>query len=199
MTLAGIVTGVCVGMLTGFIVGHCWQKNRLNVYRKMAYTDELGIANQREFYRLLKIFLKRGYWGNNEKFVLCLLDLDQFKELNTRWGYTQADQVLIQFVQLLLSNVRNTDRVFRYRKGDEFAILFRDCNLSVAQDIGERIRQMVAHYPFLVYNHPVKLTISMGMVTPTVKDSIETVTLRAEEALALAKHSRNQLIATNSI
>jgi len=58
-----------------------------------------------------------------EKVALAMVDLDQFKVINDRFGHNFGDHVLVEAARRLNAHVRSVDTVSRYG-GDEFVILF---------------------------------------------------------------------------
>ena len=90
--------------------------------------------------------------------------------------------------------VRHNDLIFRYKQGDEFALLFRHISLQQALEVGNRLRRIIAAYPFLVEDQQVSLTVSMGMIAPARSESIDGLLKRADEALMEAKQTKNALV-----
>jgi diguanylate cyclase (GGDEF)-like protein len=84
--------------------------------------DELtSICNRRYFEILFKQQLKRSF-RYGEKFSIVLMDLNDFKTVNDKYGHLVGDQVLKAFVKLLKSNLRSSDILARLG-GDEFIAL----------------------------------------------------------------------------
>lgn len=73
------------------------------------------------------------------RFVLMLFDIDDFKQVNDRWGHIFGDEVIVRFASLLQTQFRETDIVGRVG-GDEFAVLMRD------QDDHELVRRKLAQF-----------------------------------------------------
>jgi diguanylate cyclase (GGDEF)-like protein len=178
----------------GFLAGAWLQYRRMAHFRKLAYADVLGIGNQREFREQLQALFAQLKPANENQFVLCILDLDQFKAMNEQFGYTRADAILEQLIDIVNSYIRRSDMIFRYKQGDEFALLFRDLKLEQALEVGNRLRRIIAAYPFLVEDQQVSLTVSMGMVMPISGESMDEFLKRADEALMEAKETKNALV-----
>jgi len=129
-----------------------------------------------------------------ENFVFMLIDIDFFKNYNDQYGYSKADHILQDFVNLVKGYIRKTDLFFRYKNGDEFALIFSNIGVEKAQEIGNRLRRVIAYHPFQIDDKLVNITISMG-ITTSVKDDIpEQIKQRAEEALLEAKQSKNAVV-----
>ncbi len=86
----------------------------------------------------------------SEGFGLLIVDIDDFRQFNSRHGYDAGDAVLQAIAQALQRALRATDVIARYG-GEEFAaILPPPVTLSEAMHIGERLRQAVEGLPVTV-------------------------------------------------
>jgi len=131
-------------LLIGFIVGAWTQKKRLqqeiSKLKKLTETDDLtGLKNSRAFKQRYEEEWERSK-RNNSPLSLILLDLDNFKNVNTILGYQKADYILQQTAAFLLQEVRKTDLVFRYKIGDEFAILIPGNSKNSLQALSSRLQ-----------------------------------------------------------
>jgi diguanylate cyclase (GGDEF)-like protein/putative nucleotidyltransferase with HDIG domain len=107
---------------------------------RLALTDPLtGLGNHRHFHERLQRDLDKA---QTEGFVLtvCLLDIDNFKQINDRYGHPVGDRVLAQ----VAARLRQGGEAFRLG-GDEFALLLprRDEHesLSIAQSVIDRVAE----------------------------------------------------------
>ncbi len=185
---------IVLASVIGFLLGMWLQQRRLRRWRKLAYADELGIGNQRQFREKLKGLIAQKKRAVEDHFVLCILDLDQFKSMNDTYGYTRADALLEQLVEIVKGYIRRSDMIFRYKQGDEFVLLFRHIKLEQALEVGNRLRRIIAAYPFMMEDQQVSLTVSMGMVAPSANESEADLLKRADEALREAKQTKNALV-----
>lgn len=108
---------------------------------RLSITDNLtSLYNQRHFYNRLKEEIDRA---NRQKhpLSLILLDLDNFKYFNDKYGHLAGDQMLAGAGKVILSNIRDSvDTAFRYG-GDEFAVILVEADSEIAQTISERLRK----------------------------------------------------------
>jgi len=107
--------------------------------RELSVTDELTeLYNRRHFYQALEAEIDRAQrYGHS--FCLAMLDLDEFKEYNDRFGHTNGDAVLKSLARTLKSALRKSDMAFRYG-GDEFTIILPVTEAYRARKIVDRIR-----------------------------------------------------------
>ncbi|MEU0795399.1 EAL domain-containing protein [Amycolatopsis sp. NPDC005961] len=133
-----------------------------------AYHDPLtGLANR----ALFADRLDRAVESTDRTLVLIFVDLDDFKEVNDRFGHAGGDVLLHAVAQRLLSCVRAGDTVARLG-GDEFAILLEG-ELDAPQAVADRI-QGVLRRPFAVHGTLVPVRASMGLVVPDPAEPLVT-------------------------
>ncbi|EPJ43551.1 MAG: hypothetical protein OFPI_42470 [Osedax symbiont Rs2] len=166
------------------------QKDHAKKLTKLAYTDSLtGLANRGKFDQELAFSLATANRTSNY-LALLLIDLDNFKIINDRYGRPAGDAVLIELARRLQMAVRKSDIVARLG-GDEFAVVF-NC-YKQAQDISELKDKVLAVFqqPIIFEHQPLYCQASIGVsvVTPgQSSESIEEVLREADNALYQIKH-----------
>jgi diguanylate cyclase (GGDEF)-like protein len=139
-----------------------------------SHTDSLtGLSNRRYFFEhieqdaaLVDRFHQEARAHNAPKDGIdCLFlffDLDDFKEVNDRYGHEVGDRVLVQVRWLLENTFRETDGLIRWG-GDEFLVVGNHTNRNAASQVAERLRRQVAEHRFqLGHGKTVRLTCSIG-------------------------------------
>ncbi|MDK2980196.1 MAG: hypothetical protein PWQ55_543 [Chloroflexota bacterium] len=81
-----------------------------------------------------------GKAAKNQFDVLILMDLDNFKSYNDRYGHQKGDRILVQFAEIVKNHLRPTDLVVRYG-GDEFLVLLTEIGIIDAERVADRIRR----------------------------------------------------------
>ncbi|MGU3845089.1 GGDEF domain-containing protein, partial [Vibrio diabolicus] len=105
----------------------------------LATTDDLtGIPNRREFMRQIESRLTE-YRTQGIDFHVAILDLDNFKSLNDRFGHDAGDKSLIHAVNTIQSHLLDCDLLARVG-GEEFAIVLRSRSSQEALNTLETIR-----------------------------------------------------------
>lgn len=113
-----------------------------NKLRYMANYDELtGLYNRRCFKSILNKELDK-IKRYKTKGCLALIDIDDFKRINDNYGHNMGDKALKFFAQVLRDNVRKSD-VYARMSGDEFVILFINCDFECAKEKMEKIRAIL--------------------------------------------------------
>ena len=180
---------VFVIVLTALIVTYLTNK-RYNLIKKDLNTDELtGIPNNRALTNELKEVVD---WAktSNSLFSVILIDIDDFKNFNTTYGLTVADKILIKLANLLKSDSRITDKLFRQHvKGDEFVIIARNTNLQNAILAANRKKNTIAETDIEIHEHNqvFKLTVCCGVTEYTNNDTPEAILERGFKAMKNAK------------
>ena len=181
------------GLIVAFLL-----RSRIRQLGRLASIDDLTqLFNSMEFNRQLPLEIERAR-RSHQALSLVLLDIDHFKSLNDSYGYQTGDLVLREFTSLLKARVRQVDGIFRYKQGDEFAILMLETVAAGAATFTERLQTELETYKFLIgnsrqVNDSVSLTISAGIVSLDADiDTVETLIERAELALRNAKQSTEQ-------
>ncbi len=164
--------------------------------QRLAITDELtGLANHRQFYQQLAGEVRRAQ-RYKRPLTLLMLDLDEFKRYNDRFGHLAGDRALHEVAEVLRRNAREVDILARYG-GEEFAIILPETDLEHAAFQAERIREAVAEHAFRGRDASAEgdLTVSIGVaaLTPGMR-RIEELVYDADQALYRAKsEGRNRL------
>ena len=95
--------------------------------------------------------------------ALLLLDLDNFKQINDRYGHAAGDHVLVQLARMLEQLAREGDHALRWG-GEEFLVVVKSVRAEQALEIAERIRLSVARHTFSTgAGRTLHLTCSIGV------------------------------------
>ena len=125
------------------------------------YDALTGLSSRRLFAKELNAALQK-HTDAAGILVLCLLDIDQFKDLNEQWGQPLADQFLRVFAQRLRAEA-GPDNLIGRIGGDEFAVALKDCaHTEAALQRLEALRQALARTAVLDNAH-LRLTCSAGV------------------------------------
>ena len=152
-----------------------------------------GIANRRAFLQDAEAQLKRQMTEPRPMAVL-LLDLDNFKGVNDRFGHAIGDRVLQMFAEVGSGCMRRFD-IFGRLGGEEFAALLVDTSRERALAVAEQIRSSFVEVTGMVDGKPVVATVSIGVVISydAVLD-LSALLAQADHALYRAKdNGRNRI------
>ena len=163
-------------------------------HKTAALIDPLtGIANRRAFLQDGQAQLKRQA-ANPRPTAVMLLDLDNFKSINDRFGHAIGDRVLEIFADVTSGCVRRVD-LFGRLGGEEFAALLRDTTRDRALIVAEQIRACFADATRDVDGRPVVGTVSIGIaVSHDAVLDLSALLAQADHALYRAKDGgRNRI------
>ncbi|HVH69080.1 MAG TPA: GGDEF domain-containing protein [Gemmatimonadales bacterium] len=173
----------------------------LAVLERRSITDPLtGLFNRFHFEATLTREVARSARHPTE-LSLLLLDVDQLKAVNDRWGHHAGDRVLRRVAAAIRQSARSSDVTCRYG-GDEFAIILPNTDAQGARAAAERICALVgAALPDAGGGTDVSLavTVSGGLaqLPPTAGEQSEVeLVVAADEALYLAKRSGRNCVIT---
>ena len=150
-----------------------------------ALTDPLtGTFNRRFMDRNLEAAIARFQRQSTPASIL-MIDADDFKEINDRFGHLQGDAVLQKLAQSIRERMRLGDRLFRYG-GEEFLLLLEDTPESGASIVAEDIRRNIEVGEILPGRN---MTVSIGISAYCPGQSVDDWLRSADSALYAAKEA----------
>lgn len=124
---------------------------------------------------------------NLQRTCVAMMDLDNFKQVNDRYGHATGDEVLCRSAGFLMSRMRPYDAFFRYG-GEEFLLCTPNADIEQARTMIERLRKALAKLEIEGDAHPpIKVTASFGLATLEPDVPVEISIERADKALYAAK------------
>jgi diguanylate cyclase (GGDEF)-like protein len=153
---------------------------------------------------LTGVWNRRGLLAENERFfptgngaaeaAVLLIDLDNFKSINDRFGHAFGDRVLQMFAATACNAVRGSDVVGRLG-GEEFAVVLYGLAEERALAVAERIRKVFAQQAEVIEGQNVGATVSIGLaVHDGYAIAFTELLWKADRALYRAKEAgRNRI------
>jgi diguanylate cyclase (GGDEF)-like protein/PAS domain S-box-containing protein len=152
-----------------------------------------GLYNRRHFVELAERELSRAA-RSHCPVSLCMLDADQFKQMNDEFGHAVGDRALRTLARATRGMLRAQD-IFGRLGGEEFAVLLPDTRIDGALSVAERIRRSVemTQVP-TAHSAPAWITVSIGVAQHRPGEAFEALMRRADHALYRAKdEGRNRV------
>ncbi len=167
---------------------------REEALKTLAATDALtGLANRRAFLDHLEASTQRVTRGHAA--ALLMLDIDDFKQTNDRWGHPTGDAHLIAVAHAMRASVRAYDVPARFA-GDEFAVLLPDADLDHASEVADRL--LTAARAPRGADVPNGVQVSIGAIVLRDGEPAEEAIKRVDRALYAAKHAgRGRVVAAD--
>ena len=151
--------------------------------QQLAYYDFLtGLLNRRGWDRALRMLEATGPQ------TLVMLDLDQFKQTNDRYGHRAGDRVLKEFADRLRIGFETSGAILARVGGEEFAILSAQPSDLLIESV-EHWLETLRGSPFRDGLQSIVIRCSLGVAQRTEDESIEDWQDRADGALYKAKES----------
>jgi diguanylate cyclase (GGDEF)-like protein len=145
------------------------------------------LSNRRATQTFLEKELSRAQRYQSE-FSVLLIDIDNFKQVNDRWGHAVGDDVLVKTAHLFQSMIRKQDLVGRWG-GEEFLIIMPGpCDAGA---LAERVRSEVARAEYRHGSVPFHITVSIGIACANPSASGDEILKQADDALYRAKKTKN--------
>ncbi len=191
-----------IGIVLFYVINESRTKSFLNEKLLGKSVERLEFMSRRDF--LTELFNRRLMIEDIEaqyaisrrmdyQFTIILMDLDHFKRVNDGLGHAVGDIVLKEAAAILTSEVRESDRVYRYG-GEEFLILLPETSMEKAIILAERLLNDFREYSFT--GVPWKVTMSMGISGNHERVLSEDLVKLADVRLYAAKNNgRDQYIA----
>lgn len=163
-------------------------------YERVRSHQEQMLQHQADYDYLTGVYNRRGLthamameisrverYGTRLSFLL--LDLDDFKAINDRYGHKIGDQVLQEICQVTQQSIRQSDVLARWG-GEEFAILMPEAGLEEAGLLADKLRAIIAAHHFEQVGH---ITVSIGVAQYRLPEAEDEMLQRADTALYRAK------------
>ncbi len=146
-----------------------------------------GLLNRAEFERRLHALIPAKMSADNQ-YVVCHIDVDQFKVINDTCGHAAGDDMLRQLAILIRSQFREQTVIAR-TGGDEFGLLLPDCDDARAEAICRELMQTVDNFLFTWKDRSFEVGVSIGIAGfhPQTEDPSDALS-RADVACHMAKH-----------
>jgi len=144
-----------------------------------------GLANRRDIMEKMERELSRSE-RHGRTFAVMLVDLDNFKQLNEKYGYNDGDDVLVEVARVLRGCVRNEDVCARWG-GEEFLFLLTETNIEGALTLARKILESISMTEFKANRPGIRITTSIGVCEYQAGQTIHDCIARADQALRQAK------------
>jgi diguanylate cyclase (GGDEF)-like protein len=168
--------------------------------RHMAMTDELTDCHNRRFFmHQMRREIRRAARLAGD-LSLLVLDIDNFKHINDRFGHAAGDAVLVEFAKRIRHSLTRERDWSARTGGEEFAVVLPATDLTGAKTVAENLCVAVAATPIKIAGQEIAVTVSIGVTAmrkpPAEASTVESMLLRADDCLYQSKHQgRNRVTA----
>jgi len=122
-----------------------------------------GLYNRPSFFKKMqKYFLATAQ--NSEKYAIALIDIDNFKYINNKYGNKNGDEVIIHLSNLLQEQMTHKSLIARFA-GDEFCVVLQNIEPQNAIDIFESLCNKIEGATVISDSQDINYTVSIGLST----------------------------------
>ncbi|ARD21002.1 GGDEF domain-containing protein [Shewanella japonica] len=194
-SLTGNITHISIIIydVTDVAINKLQLKSANEQLEKLSQTDSLTqLFNRRHWQACFEKEYER-YARYGESGSMIMIDIDNFKQINDKYGHPAGDKVIQSIAHILKQSLRETDFAGRYG-GEEFAVVLTNTNADESKYFTERLRKKVETSQVVYKNQIIKVTISIGVnaLSEQTKNSASWLA-GADKALYQSKENgRNQ-------
>jgi diguanylate cyclase (GGDEF)-like protein len=135
---------------------------RNELVRLQSFTDPLTeIYNRRSLDDMSSRYISHAR-RSHKPLTFLLVDVDRFKQVNTRFGHLIGDFVLAEIAALLKTSIRGSDAVVRYG-GDEFLVILADTSGEDAGRVVDRAKTYLHEWNRAGHLEDFEITLSIGV------------------------------------
>lgn len=165
---------------------------------ELARIDSLtGLLNRRAMKKRLEdAFQSKLSYGVD--FVVAIVDMDNFKQINDQYGHVIGDQMLKRVASIIHKKVRETDYVCRWG-GDEIMILFNKSSVEGAVSIAKRIHAEICGTKMHYDQNTLEVTVTIGMSSSENHYLLQDILMEADRRLYSGKRAGKSLIVHTGI
>jgi len=178
------------------------ERRKTDQIKKDAVLDGLTRVYTRKYFDEQLELLVGKCSKENISLVCIMLDLDNFKEINDKYGHQAGDKVLENVAAMMAEGIREKDILARYG-GEEFVLLLPDTSEEDAVNIAERIRNRVQKHNIVIdveKEISVRVTVSMGISYFSLSGLCQKILNEADCALREAKRTgKNKVLVWGKI
>lgn len=167
-----------------FIVYRQYELKKYNKQLKiLSTTDTLtGVVNRMKLDEILN-YEKSNFDRYKKEFSIILIDIDDFKEINDKFGHHIGDNFLKEFSHVIKTNMRASDTLGRWG-GEEFLIISPLSDIEGAQKLAQKLKDKINEHNFTLIGNK---SASFGVAQIQENEHIDELFDRADKALYTSK------------
>lgn len=155
---------------------------------ELASVDPLTkLLNRRSMFPFMNSCYERAV-ESGTPFALILSDIDDFKEVNDRYGHDCGDMILRRVSEIFRDNISEGMKVCRWG-GEEILVLIPESSAENGAELAEKIRDKIANTQFVFGGKPVSVTLTFGVSENKGGISVDKTVTNADKNLYSGKRS----------
>ncbi|MEK0452960.1 MAG: hypothetical protein AGIKBDMD_00910 [Synergistaceae bacterium] len=192
--MAGIKALIITGLLGAILLAGAAVNLLLAARQKSINTDYMTKLYNKCFFDICIRAAVSEASKNGRPFSLVVIDIDDFKNINDRFGHLTGDEVLKEIAASIKKCTRDDDLCFRYG-GDEFVVILPNTTKEQAGNIGKRIQSSLSFNRFEKEGFSdIRVSLSIGIAQWEPGMSAYDLTEWADSAMYSSKNKgKNQM------
>ncbi len=165
------------------------QRSLKNLIERDALTD---LYNRRSCDKMLRNTIDKAR-ANVTSFCAVLADIDHFKSINDTYGHESGDIVLQNVAKLLKNHIHKKGYVGRWG-GEEFLIIYENCDMAQAKEYLQDFRTLVRESTHAVEGADIKITLTYGLVCDSALEPHELIKKADDNLYTGKKNGRDCIV-----
>lgn len=164
-------------------------------FLELSNTDELtGVPNRRYFDEHVQAEIERAN-RSQQVFSVLMFDIDDFKQINDRYGHPAGDAILKEYARVCQNSTRKVDQFARLG-GDEFGCILPGIDQHEALAMAERLRSLLLNHRIPYRESALQTTIGIGVITwnSTLQNGDELIYQLDQALLAAKREGKNRAV-----
>jgi diguanylate cyclase (GGDEF)-like protein len=187
-----LLISVFIALIITFIITFIIKKYNKQLEYLAEYDQLTNINNRRAFTQKINFMFLLNR-RNNHKICIAFIDIDNFKNINDKYGHTIGDKVLIIVSSIMKNSIRSSDLIARWG-GEEFIIALINSDIEDSKKIINNIREKLLNDLELKALLAEELTISTGLTSLKNDEGLDEIINRADNGMYKAKNSGKDTI-----
>lgn len=168
-------------------------KHQQEILKDLAKTDKLTSLNNRHDFDLIFEKLFNSQRKDEKDLTILIFDVDDFKQINDKFGHVVGDKVLIEIANIFKNTFRDSDTLVRWG-GDEFVALLAKIKEDKAYKLTKKLCENISSNKTLHNLLNQEITISAGLHSKKDETSKEELFSKADKNLYKAKQKGKNII-----
>ncbi|MBA6412075.1 GGDEF domain-containing protein [Parahaliea sp. F7430] len=178
-----LIITLIVMLIVNMTIGKYQQRLEL-----MATRDNLTGAYNRHAFEDTFLQALRTAERRQEPLSIAIVDIDDFKAINDRYGHLAGDAVIRSIAETLRAELRDSDIICRWG-GEEFLLLLPCCDAAAAELLARHLCQAISDQVITWHEHSISTSASFGLSSYQFGESQADLFNRADQALYRAKEN----------
>ncbi len=187
-----LLISIFIALIITFVIIFIIKKYNKKLEYLAEYDQLTTINNRRAFTQKINFMFLLSK-RNNHNVCIAFIDIDNFKNVNDKYGHGIGDKVLVLISSIMKKSIRSSDLIARWG-GEEFIIALINSDIENSTKIINNIQKEISNNIELKSLLSEELTISVGLTKVKDEESLDDIVNRADNGMYKAKNSGKNTI-----